>query len=394
MRSKKIISLLLLLSLLICVVPAYATPPVSDKGNFINEDEATTIAMLFVLDNIGLTKEWSYDTRVNEMIKLYDKNDQVNAYCITLSTDEQQTGYTIVSAWSATNLVMEYSDSATPVFQNDSELITGRSNKVYYMGCLNYTDDRTIAKTLENNIIYSSDLSEVNELFIDMLHENGIVTLAYATDPATNTWGGYINNPLTFLSNCYSQYASFTLNSAMTLTSASNQVMLYTMDCVICAVAGLVYTNRTAITGSSATWGTIYTNCYSVANGNNPFGYHYYSASSGIAVADIQDYIEDVMDSYNCSWLSGTYFANFFSKSKSEIDAGRATILNIATGGAYSNHTVQVYGYRIYSGSSSTSFKFLQIKDGTGSGGVAYQRYMIMDDSHDPVIATLNIAKP
>ena len=77
--------------------------------------------------------------------------------------------------------------------------------------------------------------------------------------------------------------------------------------------------------------------------------------------------IDDIMKDYFRYYgikvkAKGKYFSNFYNPVKSEIDAGRPLLMNIAFG-EYHNHTVTISGYKIFR-YKGMNIKFIEVFDG------------------------------
>ncbi len=372
MTARKIICLFLALVFMLTIstllVYAEEKQPVTEKGLFIEPDEAITIGFMFVSSNLKyLDCNWTENTRVEEIIPLFNVDDKINAYCIRLSTEKEETGYITVSAWSGIDFILEFAYSGNPVFMEENypncEL---NSEHLYYNGGIIYSSNKDIAIASSDLLLYSQDIVKKNEKILSEIHSNGTIPM-YIAMAGDNQSGGYITTPVLYLQNVYGTN-TYSYIDGTNLTAYSNHLMQNTNDCPITALAGVIYTNRYSITGSYPSWYTIYDDCFDVATDTNLTGVPYYTSNIGIPLDEIEYFIEDVLDYYNCSWTVAFKITGVVNKCISEVNAGRASCISVAFQQPYANHTMDAYGYARYTDPATNIYTFIRVKDGYSTG--------------------------
>lgn len=376
---KKILSLLLTITMCLTLcIPVTASASSSEE--FINQDTAATIALLFVADNVFADENitnWDVYTTINDIIPVYDSNDEINGYCILLKTGSNDSGYITVSASSASYLISEYSDTAAPTFftpenvANNSFGETGR--RIYYLCPLEFVESHpatpSVATQSESNtlsaFVKSNENISNNQPLLDLIAEYGPINSRDLIDPPIqtrgDTAGSWIENPLTYLRNVYGEtYTLFHKNDSLDgVLGAWNQGN--TMTCSIHMLAALAYVNRDSISDeiSSLSLTAIYNNLLSYAE-TTP----YYDENNGVEFYDIAPLGNVWLASIDSTWRCGA--AASWVTCENEIDEGRAVGINIANG-YYSNHSVTGYCYYIYEAISGRYDTFIKIRDGYDS---------------------------
>ena len=338
------------------------------KGELIDELTAAKISLLFVAGNIEGTV-WNKNTVISRPTMLYDCNDIISAYCFQFEVEGKASGYVIVSAWSGTQLIQEYSDQASPLFTTEEASFHCDPNAdwIYYLGNLAYTTEKATAERIGCLLDYSDETASQNKLYLDEIKK--IEVNPYGSSFAKS---GPIQSPLDYILYAYG-------SSAYTLTSsASLYIPFYvipdTEACTIAAIAGVIYVNRYTITGSFSDWPTIYGQCKQVAVSGG-----YYTPSGG--VPHPTQLANAVLSYYGCSWTASSSFINTYSISKNQIDNGRAVVTSILLG-YYGDHSVASYGYSLYTDPMNNKIKFLKVRDGwPQSGGTQYDRYVCINST-------------
>lgn len=385
----KMISLSIAVALFIgCCPTAFAANssdamPEADAVD-IDENVAMVIAAKHVVENFEGTK-WNENTRFNEIIPFYSTDENVNAYCITLRTDDEDSGYVIVSADIEQPLILEYSDAATLYIEDYStaskEVTTAKvkstGDHVYFYGPLSYSTEKrsekeqvekreanlmeadAIADETDQSSIYNIEaarnlVTRIN----DELQENSIVS------PMSGDGTLPISNPIEYIKYWYSgyQYKNYDYKNL-----DQNDPLLWIEPyiihpddknaCVLYATAAIIHYWRPKWNYSG-----ILNQCKSIYKDYWPaspdyevqLGYHW-------------RFVRAVLDSYGLtSWDTGASYAPW-TKGKSEISAGNPCILCIARGGGYKNHAVTAFAwttFRVYSSTESLYLNFFKIQDG------------------------------
>ena len=157
--TKKLTSLLLAIVMCLTLgIPALAAEDTPE----MDEETAVTVALLFVLGNIG-NSQWDMTTTVDRIVPMYDNNETVSAYLVQLKTSDGAAGYVIVSADLRYPLIAEYSDDATAMVCEPNQLALAEdepaAGKIYYYGPMNYgTEKRETAEiNAERNSVQSQE---------------------------------------------------------------------------------------------------------------------------------------------------------------------------------------------------------------------------------------------
>ena len=137
----------------------------------IPSNVAETLALMFVDSNVeaNLTDTWTEDTTAKEVLPLYDGEGMPTAFSVELTTDGEDTGYIIISAYpGATDYIMEYSDTALPIYDN---LNVKDGDSIVYIAPMTYLkDDGTdMLTTLQNQVVKKSS---VENAFVEIREES------------------------------------------------------------------------------------------------------------------------------------------------------------------------------------------------------------------------------
>lgn len=312
--------------------------PVSDTE--IDEDTAAVIALLFVLSNLDETC-WDMTTNISSIIPMYDNNEQVVAYCVSLFTESGDAGYIIVSADVNAPLIQEFSDSAPALIDaEDAEAET-----VYYYGPMAYgtEKDETAVYAYENCTASTTEQT------------GGLVASIKAMGELAST-NDYITNPLTYLRGLYPN-ATFTVFSS---GSVSGTVTGYTIGvtngCVVYATAAIMQYH------SGETFSSVVSNCQRIAREG---GYTRSSTDYYITNAKTKAFVQACCDYYQLGRTATLSSVNVWLGATGEIKNNRPVILGIATSQQYSDHAVTAISYIQYDVDSPAQIcSFFGVKDG------------------------------
>ena len=355
----------------------------------VDEDVAVTVAAHFVWGSLDSSELWNDRTTIESVIPLYDVNDNINAYCVNLITEDVQSGYVIVSTNINEPLIQEYSDETNGLnleLLNEnsfSRTVPNNSERIYYYGPLSYSTKKYnsteyVSKSMYNN--KTNNCKEENETYIAYLKDTGLI----CADANLKTRGGgiaiRIESIADYLSSQY-QGKTFTMDSAGLVTANVPGYLIVGDDA--CSLYGSAAMIRFHL-GNSYTVEEIATQCKTVAEEN---GYAEWLEETGawnyyIDVGKLAPFINkcikeittlDVKASSSLfSWATGT----------DEIDDNRPILLNIASSEQYTNHTVMAIGWCKYVNTASgspNSIRFYAVKDGyvTGTRFVNYETISI-----------------
>ena len=111
-----------------------------------------------------------------------------------------------------------------------------------------------------------------------------------------------------------------------------------------------------------------------------------YSDEDGLGPTKINNVLNDAIEKYGYEGKGRSIYIWNFDTVRTEIDAGRPLLLNIASG-YYENHTVTVVGYSEFEKNGQTK-KFLKVYDGWVDGN----RYIDYDKFVNQSLASFSIA--
>lgn len=403
MTMKKMISL----ALVACMALALAVPvgaagtSVGQKNSYgvnavegddvsiIPSNVAETLALMFVGSNVeaNLTDTWTEDTTAKEVMPLYDGEGTPTAFSVELTTDGEDTGYIIISAYpGATDYIMEYSDTALPIYDN---LNVKDGDSIVYIAPMTYLkDDGTdMLTTLQNQVVKKSS---VENAFVEIREESlkkNKETLRdfFTNDPiqVTSTIYDYgpIDDPIAYIDAVYGGGAynkayewKNVLGTYVKHREMDQFSSVYTnYNCGPTALTNLIETagnfyNISAIKNKNIN--TIYANIEKIGLDNGWFAMDSYSGRPGTYFATMNNYMDTVLNSYGVShqmtrkWNTSSTTYNLI---KQEIDANHFCILGITDelNVTYKNHFVYPYAYTRFRNSQTGNYKsFLKVADG------------------------------
>ena len=88
--------------------------------NIIPSNVAEVLALIFVEENVeaGLSKSWTANTNVSEVVPMFDEDGIPTAFSVELDTDGKDSGYVVISAYpEVENYILEYADTAAPIYE-------------------------------------------------------------------------------------------------------------------------------------------------------------------------------------------------------------------------------------------------------------------------------------
>lgn len=373
---KRLLSMLLVVTLVaLMATPAYAQ--VGQKEEAIDENVATTLAMLFVGSNLKDETSWNMKTDILDTVPLYNSENEISAYCIKLKTGVNSSGYVVVSADMTKPLIQEYSTECVPIFETQQfNASTARSlngnNTVYYGGPLNYAS-KAVEVAQEENATNSVDVTELtknNEKLIQEIVNTG--TLAENQNGVQRA-GKRISDPLEYL---HELYPSWTFNNAGYYNMGENAIAPYLIKennaCAMYAISAILkYKLGNAYTFTSIKNTVLQLFRNSSFGKDNPSGDYYlengeYTRFTNICLAHYG--LRQSASSSLDAWGVG----------KIAISQNRPVMLNIwsAPGGNYSNHTVTAYAWtQFVTVSTNLHYQFFKVRDGYTTSNVGRYVY-------------------
>ena len=342
-----------------------AKEPFEQRGIMIDEETASVVALLFVASRLEYSN-WSNAVTVSSITPMYDANNIVDAYCLSLTDDESEAGYIVVSSWTGTNLIIEFADEGKSLTKDTASLLEWNpdSDKLYYLGGLAYTSNQNIAKKTGLAIRYSNETAEMQKEFIEKFEETWQIDNNGGGLCFINNSGEEIDDPVQYLINVHGS------GIYSPVSNKSKYCFPYLMEnspqCSIYALAAVIYGSQNQILATPySNYYDLFDDCFDIAIGNNSYNIVYYSSTSGVDVGQLGPLGRTTLITLgNTTWTASENLWGAFEKAKSELDAypSRLSCLSIAFG-YYNNHTVTVSGYEILSKGSST-YKFLRVQDG------------------------------
>lgn len=389
LKTKKLISFVTVLAMLFTLFTTVGFAAELENST-ISEDEAGTMALIFVANSIKSSADtnWDKDTRIKRIVPLYGEGDATTAYCFELAKNGQDNGYVTVSASDDMNLIQEFSDSAKPVY---SGLTKDESKKVYFTSALeyfvkdsnvrgnnNFTDMRGIkveASKVKNKFKKDKKVSSENKPIRQVIQKKGKLNL--------NDWmlGGSPGNPYGGISDAYAYvndaYGSgWTANYYNSLESKITKHLTSEFpddnNCSLIALSTIFqyWKNYGGCTALPSSFSTIYSDIKTIASTNyfttadGLFKTYWYTPQDGTR----PDYIDDIVTlmfkkyGYTNGRGNNDYLLQW-SVAKAEIDQGRPFCFNLANN-PYPNHTITVYAYSAFKKSGSSDVCFLKVADG------------------------------
>ncbi|HMM05631.1 MAG TPA: C39 family peptidase [Clostridiales bacterium] len=360
----------------------------------LNTDDASIVAYAFIYAATEMEDSiWDENTIIVNSIDLYDNNDQLTAYCFELTTNQQETGYIVISAnLDSPNLILEFSDKAEPLY---NALDITSVNDIVYTGALGYYNDLKngtyediYSNTVDANEVVNTANEARNDDYID--ENNNIINEAkndedvyineeeYEIDG--NSDEAIINNPIDWANthyvgpfvnyewkNNYENYVTFRTTSDFSG---------YNNHCGPTTITNLVemigkYRGITSITSKSYT--TIFTQ---IANLGMLKGY-YMNQAGGSSWSTLNNYIKESFAIYGVNATVRDDNTVTYNDVKTQINADRPFYLSLNGHSSYGNHGVAGYAYtRFISETTGYPKSFIKIADGWAH----YGRYIDMAD--------------
>lgn len=306
----------------------------------IDGDTAAIVALLFVLSNIEEMR-WDMTTNVSSVIPMYDNDEHIVAYCVSLFMESGDAGYVIVSADANAPLVQEFSDSAPALIDMED----AKTETVYYYGPMAYgtEKDETAVYAYENCTASAAGQT------------GGLIASIKAMGELTST-NDYITNPLTYLKGLYPN-AAFSLFTSRSISgSVEGYVIEEEQACVVYATAAVLQYH------SGRPFSDILQICLDVAIEG---GYADSEDDYEISNLVVADYVTACRSRCGLYDLSVTYALTSGAAPMSEIRSNRPVILGIAASAQYGNHAVVATSYVQYDVDSPAQIcTFFGVKDG------------------------------
>ncbi len=343
----------------------------------ITADEAVEIAELFIVDAMKSDSIcWNDNTKVVNVIPMYDNSNKINAYTIELTS-----GYIVVSAFlDAEHLIPEWSDEGEPLFY---ELNVSTDDKIIYLGGYEYyVDDgsSSVQGLYTNNVSKNELVNYVGQSRnISNIPESAILNATTNISP-----NSVILDPIGHANANYGGQFVYTYQN----DRWENYMDYFTVD----YGKGVGYSNHcgpTAITNIIAAFRNRYpTNAINVPSSNNTLfteianlgiSNGYFSNSSGTLSSSREQYFEAVFDEYSIDPYS-TYsilsHPDDVEEYKFPMTYNAIFYVSVRKHTTYSDHAVVAYGLSIVSNQNGITRNYFHIADGWGVS----PRYLELND--------------
>lgn len=355
-------------------------------GEYYSELDCEKLAIQAIMANIEEARQGNEENiNLSAPIRIYDADDKISHYGYNFSiVNRSINGGVIVGAHSKTNLV-EYVGTNMN-FREDCRIYCFSGGEIYYQDengysmlngerisleefgkykieksayYLNLQNDllETLEKANKNTISVIEDSSLANEgltAVLSNVHYDG-------TDDTAYGYGG-IKDVKKYLKSRYGGTpeslgrSKYLIMSTSTMSGISGKSV---NNCSVVAITRVLnyYRSQKGKTRIDSNISTIYGEVEKIAV---KYGY---TDSDGLGATKINNVTSDALKHYGYdSTCKGVYVWSFENQVKSEVDAERPVVMNIARG-YYGNHSVTVAGYCVYE-TNGKEYPFIYIVDG------------------------------
>lgn len=385
---KKLIVTIVLLSLILAMpIPSLAKAEmdaVDEHGILLEEkaedlalDEAGTLALLFIAQNLDISDTWSMETCIKDIRALYGLDDEISGYCFELETGNLDSGYVIVSVDVTESLIQEYSFKGKPVYYNKSIEIENLE-KVIFIDPMNYffkkdgkllsIQDKDVEVDKDKVIKYKEEKEKnkekletksMNKYLKELLKKHG--TISFAGYDGQLTSGSYvITDVYDYLMDKFGVYDHVDTEYVSGVVGFDMDDYGSTNDCSLVAISTIAkyYSTLSSYPNIPNSMSDIYDDVLYYGE------QHLYTPALGTLVSVIDNIASDCFDDWGYGGINGVndYNYSFDNECMTEIDNDRPFVLS-CLGGTYSNHSITVYGYQIYDGGYK-DVEFFRVYDG------------------------------
>jgi hypothetical protein len=418
------VMLVLCLSFSILGSTAFANPEISvESEHTISREDAAKIVLLFVANSIEDNKDssWNEDTRLASIDETIDVEGTVNSYTFIFENRGQPNGYVVVSANTDMGIILEYSDTAEPLYK----AIGGQYDEIIYTAPLEYyvssgedaykveLEEKQAAKGENKSFrrldrVHKHDLQDrfnharkdkdnnriVVDTIVNIVDEEAEELLMGSSSYSGQVDGYAVDSGVYNYVNA--RYGTgYSLQTSKVVSSAGSALLMssFTNNSNHCVITALTYVfdyhrrnnGKTAIPSNIQ---TLFNDIKTVATANG------YTPTGGTPPTKIDNIIKDVWTKYGYSGTGSSVYVFSESTFKTEIDNNRPALLNISFG-YYGNHTVTMIGYLVYSKSTflgSTERFFMRVNDGWTTS-VRYIDYDAITNPFSGDFSTLSISR-
>lgn len=367
--KRKFLPMLLTLMMVLSIIPTTAHAKGIDQNNstdIIPQNVAEIIASYFLRDSISLPDiSWISDTEISACEIMYGIDNDVSAYSFELTTDGNDTGYIIISAYpDVPNVILEFSDKSAPVY----DLLDLQSgDTIVYTGLLNYYKDNgsELLTTIESEEISLSDVPTPLEATRSLSNLRSVSTRSkYPIDDPYEWADTYYEGPFVYGGDSINEFENH-CNFRTTKNFSG-----YDNHCGPTAITNLIemigsYEDYSTI--NNDTYKEIFENVVNYGIEND-----YFSNSNGSPWETLNSFIEGSFGLYDVNVTVSSKTATF-SNIKTELTNHRPFYLTLKDHPEYGNHGVAAYAYtRLQSESTGYYLSFVKIADGWEN----YGRYL------------------
>lgn len=385
--KRKLLSMMLTLMMILSIIPpaAYAANDENNSANTIPQNVAEIIASRFLQDSLSSPEiSWTTNTQINACEIMYGNDNNVSAYSFELTTNGNDAGYIIISAYpDVPNVILEFSDTSSPIYDL---LDLQPGDTIVYTGLLNYYKDNgsELLTTIDNKKI---SLSEVPTPLTATRNVANLPSVAthdkYPIDDPYEWADTYYDGPFVYSGesiNEFEKYCNF-----RTTSNFSG----YRNHCAPTAITNLLemigsYKGYSKI--NNATYKEIFENVANYGIKNN-----YFSSADGSPHNTLNSFIKGSFGLYGVNVTVSSKTATF-SNIKTELTNHRPFYLTLIDHPAYGDHGVATYAYtRLKSETTGYYLSFVKIAD----GWVSYGRYLdiaSLDESNQAVLRAIKIS--
>lgn len=385
--KKKLLSMLLTLVMVFSIIPTAAYAASVDENSStdtIPQNVAEIIASYFLRDSISLPDiSWTANTEISDCEIMYGIDNDVSAYSFELTTDGNDTGYIIISAYpDVPNVILEFSDKSAPVYDL---LDLQPGDTIVYTGLLNYYKDSgsELLTTIENEEI---SLSEVPTPLEATRSASNLPTVStrskYPIDDPFEWADTYYDGPFVYSGDSKNEFEDHC--NFRTTSNFSG----YDNHCAPTAITNLI-----EMIGSYKGYSKINNDTYKeIFNNVASYGIKkgYFSNSSGSSWSTLNSFIKGSFNLYGVNVTVSSKTATF-NNIKTELTNHRPFYLTLKDHPEYGNHGVAAYAYtRLQSETTGYYLSFVKIAD----GWVNYGRYLdisSLDDSDQAELRAIKI---
>jgi hypothetical protein len=342
----------------------------------LTQEEAGNIALWYMANDIkdNTDSKWSKNTRIREIVDLYDENENITSYCFELNDGNTENGYVMVSATSDSSLIQEFSYTGKPAYYNSD---IDNFDRVYYTAPMEYavskndklftTDKKEVnRKDIKSKLKHSKEKLEKNQNKVNRVKKDDHLKInewmcGYNGQITGQSGYGGIYDPYTY---CNDRYGSgWTLKSSKYLSVTprlQNDLEANASNCTLSSITmAFDYHRAQGQSGIPSSISTLYADVRSIAVG---YGY---TPSGGTNPTYADDIVTDLWKKYgHTNGRGNNDYILSWSTAQAEIDQNRPFVFNIGFG-YYSNHSICVTGYCIYKGSHwyNSDTEFFKVND-------------------------------